>query len=92
MAGMGQQGHAFPSSLPCSLPLMFLTEVPQGNKGSLMATQPTLSPHHRTTLGEETSLNLTRIHLGLKQTLVTTSVHDGVFCATRFTDHWHFWF
>lgn len=70
MAPVGQQGHASPSSLPCSLPLMFLTAVQlQGNEGSLVAMQPTLFPYCRLTLGEQTSLNLTRIHFSLQQTL-----------------------
>lgn len=49
-------------------------------------------PHCRAALGEETSPNLTRIHVSLKQTFAIISLHDEVSCATGFTDHCPFWF
>lgn len=39
-------------------------------------------PPHRHSSGVETSLNFTHIHFCLKQALVTSSLHDGIFCAT----------
>lgn len=93
MAPAGQQGCAPPSSLLCSLPLMFLTSVQlQGNEGSPVAIQLMLFSYHRPTLGEETSLNLTRIHFSLQEIPVTTLRHGGVLCATCSTDYHPCWF
>lgn len=69
------------SLLPALLPALTASDHAVG-QGSFEATLPTMCPPHRLSSEEETNLNLTHIHFCLKQALVTTSLHDGIFCAT----------
>lgn len=75
----GQQGPSFPPPCPAPCPdCCWLCCRPRELWGYSAHTVPP----HRLSSGEDTNLNLTRIHFCLKQALVTTSLHDGIFCAT----------
>lgn len=71
----GQQRRAFPPPCPdCFWPCCKPREL-----WSYLAHTV---PPHRHSSGEETNLNLTHVHFCFKQALVTTSLQDGIFCAT----------